>query len=82
MIKEGKDQRRGNRLTAEYRQSMMYLFKSEISRLIELRYNKTKMKKQDEKIIFHTYKRTHVHTHTHTTIVLFVKIDPRHMNIQ
>ena len=45
MIKEGKDQRRVNRLTAQYRQSMMYLFKSEISRLIELRYNKNKTKK-------------------------------------
>ena len=49
-----------------------YVFKSEISRLIELRYNKNKTKKkQDEKINFHTYtrKHTHTHVHTHTTIV-------------
>ena len=48
MIKEGKDQQRVNRLTAQYRQSMMYLFKSEISRLIELRYNKNKTKKKNK----------------------------------
>ena len=49
MIKEWKDQQRVNRLTAQYRQSMMYLFKSEISRLIELRYNKNKTEKNKMK---------------------------------